>query len=206
MLGASALFTTLAKGLDAMPNRLILATAVAFAVLLPLTAAAQDCVIGVFGDAEGMQSYGVDYFITGDEYLYFTVYVVAHVPATIAAASYDITPGPLFGSAPIEVFLLDRVLGPTGDGLVIDEETGTNVALTECLNGWGDNPVMIERREYVAPNYAVLSANTSQHPDQPVYVTCSDTKLPCDPGPPFVIPEVLPTDAKSFSRIKALYD
>ena len=107
------------------------------------------------------------------------------------------------------VFLHDRIAGPSGEGLILDEETGTNVALAECVYGFGSAPVLVE--EYVlVPLYHALDGTVELGPSlnqgqTPVYVTCTNVKKPCDPGATFYYCSGLPTDATSFGAIKSLF-
>lgn len=173
-------------------------------------AAAQDCVLGAYGDAAGTLSL-VGYPPDGSGNLEFTFHVVGFLPDNASGAAYAVSLDglDLLGSA---VFVTGRSIGPSGDGLYIDEETGTNVALTECVSGWGGNPVLLESYTVLIIGYTAsggsvsVSANTNQDPQFPVYVTCSGVKKPCQPGPDFYVAEIFPVEETSFSRVKSLYD
>ena len=112
---------------------------------------------------------------------------------------------------PTGMFLQARFTGPSGNGLVIDEPTGTNAALAECVIGFGGLPVVIDEYQFVVfPGFGGgvidLGPNTSQHPDLPQYVTCADVTVDCEIGPPAYLDWVFPTEDRSFGAIKALFN
>jgi hypothetical protein len=179
--------------------------AVVFAIALAMTAtvasAQTNCNIAAYGDANGTES-----IATPVEGQTFSVYVVMFAEDTAAAAAYSIDiPG--LGT---EVFVQNRISGPSGSGLVIDEPGGTNVALAECVIGFGGLPILVDEYVLIAlPTYQggfiSVGANTSAGVT-PLYVTCNDLTRPCDVGPDLVVEPVIPTDASSFSSIKSLYN
>ena len=178
--------------------------AVVFAIALAMTAtvaSAQTCNMAAYGDAGGTVSV-IDPF----ESQIFSVYVVMFTEDTAAAAAYSMT----LPTGPTGMFLQARFTGPSGDGLVIDEPTGTNAALAECVIGFGGLPVLIDEYQYVVfPGFAGgpvdIGPNTSQGP-VPVYVTCNDLTKDCESGASLIVSEVIPTEATSFSSIKSLYN
>ena len=108
------------------------------------------------------------------------------------------------------MFQQARFTGPSGNGLVIDEATGTNAALAECVVGFGGIPVLIDEYQYVVfpgfgGGYVKIGPNTSQNPDFPVYVTCNDITLECSPGPWLSSYCGFATEETSFSTIKSLF-
>jgi hypothetical protein len=171
---------------------------------LPVSAAAQECTVGVYNDAAGTDTTGC-----ADPGQLLTVYVVIFAEDSVAAAAYSLhfeAAGPLF--------LQRRVSGPSGNGLVIDDPTGTNVALAECVIGFGGHPVLVDQYEYFMwlPNLGArfwVEPNTAQDPDYPLYVTCTDVIKVCTPGPPMEIPpdcwSVGVSGSRSFGAVKSLY-
>ena len=171
-------------------------------VMLMWTSAAQaqDCTIAAYADPEGTRA-----CVWAPESQIFSVYVVMFVENTVAAAAYSMT----YPIGPSGMFLQARFSGPSGNGLVIDESTGTNVALAECVIGFGGGPVLVDEYQFVVfPGFAGgvidVGPNTSQHPDLPVYVTCSDATHECTPGRSLWLCDV-PTEARSFGTIKSLF-
>lgn len=184
--------------------------AAAFAIALAMTATVASaqtaqCTIAAYADAAGTQSQmspAIDQ--VGDT---VHMYVVLFTEDTAAAASYQIDiPG--LGT---DVFVASRSFGPSGTGLVIDEATGTNVALTECIYGFFGVPILVTDYSLTPllswqGGSVVVSANTSQDPNFPVYVTCTNIIKPCNPGPDLAVSPVIPNEATSFSSIKSLYN
>ena len=178
--------------------------AVVFAIALATTAtvaSAQTCNMAAYADPAGTIS-----IVDPVESEIFSVYVVMFTEDTAAAAAYSMT----VPTGPTWMFLQGRFTGPSGDGLVIDEPTGTNAALAECVIGFGGLPVLIDEYQYVViPGFAggiiSIGANTSQGP-LPVYVTCNDLTKECEAGADMVVGPVIPTEASSFSSIKSLYN
>ena len=180
--------------------------AVVFAIALAMTATVASaqtfCNMAAYADPAGTESY-----FAPTESEVFSVYVVMFTEDTAAAAAYQMT----YPIGPSGMFLQARYTGPSGTGLVIDEATGTNAALAECVIGFGGLPVLIDEYQFVVfPGFAQgaisISANTSQDPDFPVYVTCNDLTKTCESGADMIVDEVIPTEATSFSSIKSLYN
>ena len=160
---------------------------------------AQDCSIGTYSNPAGLL---YDSFPTPEEINSFWVLLFAE--DTAAAAAYSI-------SIPGDVYVQRRYFGPSGDGLVIDEPTGTNVALAECAIGFGGLPVIVTEYQYVVfPGFCcafiTLGPNTSQDPEFPQYVTCSDVKKDCEVGPSLYIGHGDPVEETSFSAVKSLFN
>jgi hypothetical protein len=181
--------------------------AVVFAIALAMTAtvASAQCTIAAYGDAAGTQSLlSPQLDAQGDT---FSMYIVMFAEDTAAAASYKVNiPG-----LGVDVFIFDRIAGPSGTGLILDEPTGTNVALTECVYGFFGFPILVE--EYVlqpivgvyAGGQVSVEANVSQGLT-PVYVTCTDIIKSCDAGPALTVNAPVDNEATSFSSIKSLYN
>ena len=144
--------------------------------------------------------------ITPLEGEFISVYVVLFAEDTVAATAYSIS----FPSLGNTLFLTGRYSGPSGSGLVIDEPDGTNVALAECVVGFGGLPVLVD--EYVLfvvagfnGGLVPVGPNLNQGPT-PVYVTCNDLVRPCDIGTTAVITSPpLPAEVRSFGAVKSLY-
>jgi hypothetical protein len=179
--------------------------AVVFAVALAMTATVASaqtfCNMAAYADPVGGQS-----TLDPVEGQTFSIYVVMFTEDTAAAAAYSMS----LASSPSGPFPQARFSGPSRNGLVIDEPTGTNVALGECVIGFGGLPVLIDEYQYVViPGYAgdevSIGPNTSQDPDFPVYVTCNDITKTCESGAALIIGAVIDTEASSFSNIKSLY-
>lgn len=163
------------------------------------------CTIAAYADAAGTSSLLSQYVAGGQT---FSIYVVMFTEDTAAAAAYRFVPDlPELGQT---IFLQDRIFGPSGNGLVIDESTGTNVALTECVYGFSGAPILVTEYEYVVavdqyPEGIVsLEANTSQG-ETPVYVTCTNIIKPCDPGPTLSLFAPFPAQTTSFGAVKSLF-
>jgi hypothetical protein len=168
-------------------------------------ALAQDCMIAPYWDPEGTISHGFPSY-TSTGMLYFSVYVVIFAEDTVAAAAYRL----IEPSSPAGPFLQTRFAGPTGAGLWIDEPEGTSVALTECVIGFGEYAVLVDRYDYVALDYwgggfFSVEPHVGQDPDFPQYVDCNDTQKDCSVGPDLYVLVEFDTDARSFSAIKSLY-
>ena len=177
--------------------------AVVFAIAIAMTAtmASAQCSIAAYGDNNGTTS-----LVQPIEGQTFSFFIVMFTEDTAAAAAYkmNITNG---------AFLQNRIAGPSGSGLVLDEtpaDIGTNVALAECVIGFGGLPVLVEEYVYFAlPGYqgtVTLGPNTNQNTTFPEYVTCNDVQKDCAAGAALIIQQVIPTDATSFSQIKSLYN
>ena len=171
----------------------------------------QECTIAAYADAAGTQSEAAisNWQLDVAE---FSIYIVMFVESTANAAAYKAT---FSGFDNGGWFLQSRVQGSSGQGLFIDENpasVGTNVALGECVVGFGGVPVLVEEYQYlVLMGYdggqsVVLSANTNQDPDAPVYVPCSSTKRQCEVGPEFYVSWIFPAGKSSFGQIKSLYN
>ena len=190
-----------------MHGRLTAALLALTVLVGPRSAAAQDCTIAPYADPEGARSL-MNYDVL-DRYGQFSIFVVLFAEDAVAAAAYKFS----LDGIGVDVFLHSRIVGPTGNGFYLNEDPasiGTNVALTECIFGFGGTPVLVE--EYImqpSPWYsggiAFLGPNSNQGPESPVYVTCNDVKKPCTVGPQLTLVTVLPTAQTSFSSIKSLY-
>ena len=172
--------------------------AIAIAMTATVAGAQTFCNLAAYGDANGTQS-----ILQPTEAQEFSVFVIMFAEDTAAAAAYQM-------AVPAGMFQQARFSGPSGTGLVIDEPTGTNVALNECVIGFGGNPVLIDEYRFVVfagfqGGPVDIGANVSQGAS-PVYVTCNDLTRPCDIGPSLVVNRPIPTDATSFSSIKSLYN
>jgi len=179
-------------------TRLIL---VVLFMVIATSAMAQDCTIAPYGDRNGTAS-----LVQPIEGRIFSIYVVIRADATVAAAAYQMT----YPQGPSGMWLQGRFTGPSGNGLAIDEPTGTNAALAECVVGFGGDPILVDEYLFVTfPGFVggVVSVgpNASQSPYSPRFVTCNDVTLDCAPGPDLIFEWVIPTDARSFSAIKSLY-
>jgi hypothetical protein len=166
-------------------------------VAMSSTMASAQCTIAAYGDPAGTQS------LLSPNEQFFSVYIVlfAEDTANAAAFNYELT-----GSG---LFLQDRIQGPSGNGLFLDELVGTNVALGECAIGFGGLPILIEEYQYAAipggSGTVQLSANTNQGAT-PVYVTCNSDIRPCDEGAELIINAVIEASDSSFGSIKSLYN
>lgn len=179
------------------------AVAIVIMIATSATMASAQCTIAAYGDPAGTIS-----LIQPNE-SFFSIYVVMFVESTANAAAYKMN----MDGLGTRFFVQERIYGPTGGGLHIDEgAAGTNVALGVCAIGFGGQPILVE--EYVFGTFdgadgteVSLTANTNQGEGTlPVYVTCSSTITPCDPGPALQIAMVIPTEASSFGAIKSLYN
>ena len=182
-------------------------------LFVPVSGFTQDCMIAAYGDPGGTQSImeHEDFeLIRQGDFIAFSVYIVLFAEDTVAAAAYKFH----FSSMNLEVFMQYRVPGPDGQGLILDEAPrviGTNVALVECVIGFGGVPILIERYDFVAySNWwgddVELEPNTNQDPDFPQYVTCNDVRKDCAVGPVLIFDLLpLPIEEKSFSSIKSLF-
>jgi hypothetical protein len=174
-------------------------------ICLAVPAAAQDCTIAAYLDPEGTVSWGFpDLWSDPIEY---SVYVVLFTEDTVAAAAYQMTVSGSGSAGPYEMW---RSSGPSGNGLSIDEPTGTNVALAECVIGFGSRPVVIDEYRYVAfPSFYqaiyTIGPNASQDPVDPMYVDCNDALKSCSAGSPLWVIMEFDTEATSFGAIKSLY-
>lgn len=175
--------------------------AVVFAIALAMTAtvaSAQTCTMAAYGDANGNSS-----LVQPTEAQLFSVYVVMFTEDTASAAAYSMT-------VPNGMILQARHSGPNGDGLVIEEPEGTNVALLECVIGFNGNPVLIDEYVFVVFDFFLggtveIGPNLAQG-TSPVYVTCNEITRECGVGPGLYVNAPIPTDASSFSSIKSLYN
>ena len=182
--------------------------AVVFAIAIAMTAtmaSAQSCTVAAYGDPAGTTS-----LVQPIEGQFFSFFVVLFTEDTVGAAAYKMT----VSGENIDVFRQGRIAGPTGGGLFLDENppaVGTNVALGECVIGFGGLPVLIEEYVYFAPGTGysgtvTFGPNTNQNPDFPEYVTCTDVQKDCTVGATLFIQTPIPTDATSFGQIKSLYN
>jgi hypothetical protein len=194
--------------------------AVVFAIALAMTATvagAQECSIAVYADAAGTTS-SLDFEVDalGSP---FSMYVVMFLQDTVNAAAYKLVLDGYNDGAPLaESVQADtdnpegwRVAGPNGAGLFIDETGGTNVALGECVFGYGGVPVLVTKYNmYAYPQWpggnARLEPNVDQLPGFPAYSTCTNELKGCDLGPDLVIRNIVPNENTSFSSIKSLYN
>ena len=177
-------------------------------VAIPTVAVAQDCTIAPYADPEGTQSWM--WVFPQDSVTEFSVYIVMFTEDVAAAAAYKLVTDGGEGT----FFLQTRIAGPRGIGLILDENPasiGTNVALAECVIGFGGLPILVEEYRYLAFSYSfygtvvTLEANTNQNPQYPEYVTCNDVQKDCDVGSSLYIMPPDPAGLTSFSSIKNLY-
>jgi len=187
-----------------------MATLIVASLLMPSGATiAQDCTIAAYLDPAGTQSIGT--FLPTPEDPLISIYIVMFVENSANAVAYKAN----FEFYNQSWFLQARWQGSSGQGLFIDEDptwAGTNVALGECVLGFGGAPVLVEEYLFavvgdeLSEASVTLSANTNQHPASPVYVTCNSTKQSCEVGPRLLIVNPIPTRSASFGKIKSLYN
>ena len=148
--------------------------------LLPTIASAQDCIIGPYVDAVGTSSL---YYPSSSAPYQLSVFIVMFTEDVAAAAAYKMD----FKGLDDFVFLQQRIAGPGGAGLILDESPssiGTNIALAECVVGFGGLPILVEEYVFVVTGeiggvFATISANANQNPQLPEYVTCTDVQKDC---------------------------
>ena len=170
-------------------------------MLMAAGAVAQECTIAAYGDPGGTVS-----LVDPIEGRVFSIYVVIRAEATVAAAAYSIE----FPGLNRTLFWVARYTGPSRGGLHIDEPTGTNSALGECVVGFGGDPIVVDEYQFISlpgftGGFVSIGPNASQSPYSPRYVTCNDVTLDCEEGRDLIFSSVIPTDARSFSAIKSLY-
>ena len=199
-----------------MARRYVALVLAASLLMVSSNVIAQECSIAAYADPAGTRSDLLEsdlHFDGLSGYPMASIYVVMFVENTTNAAAYKVT----FGGDWSDWFLQDRSQGSSGQGLFIDEDPatiGTNVALTECVLGFGGVPVLVEEYRFAVLELDAgvrsvdLSANTNQDPELPVYVTCSSTKTQCEVGPRLnVLPYLgIPAGKSSFGQIKSLYN
>lgn len=174
--------------------------AVVFALALALTAGsavAQQCVIGVYADEAGTTNYFQP--TQGQE---FDVYVVLHVEDLVdAVGPYDMDiPG-----LNVDMFQTARSLGPSGNGLQINEPGGGyNVGLGECAIGFGGLPILVETRTFLFPFHPQNQRTISVTGD-PDYATCPGELKACSVGPGLLLDSVVSTTSESWGAVKSLY-
>jgi hypothetical protein len=177
-------------------------------VAIPTVAVAQDCIIAPYADPEGTQSW--TWPIEEDGLIRFSVYIVMFTEDVVAAAAYKLVTVGGDGT----FFLQSIAAGPSGIGLILHENPasiGVNVALAECVIGFGGLPILVAEYRYLAfprsfyGTVVTLEANTNQNPQYPEYVTCNDVQKDCEAGPRLYIQPPDPAEPTSFSSIKSLY-
>lgn len=177
-------------------------------------AVAQDCTISAYADPAGTSSY---MSISAGRPASF--YVVMFAEDTVGAVAYSLT---ISGQYTMnDLFVQGRFTGPSGNGLVIDESTGTNAALGECVVGFGGHPVLVDEyvivQLYSSPagiasrgpsgSFIEVEPNTSQDPDFPQYVNCGDVTKDCTPVLGLWVDGlIIPTESRSFGAIKSLFN
>jgi hypothetical protein len=196
--------------------------AVVFAIALAMTASvasAQTCSIAIYADPAGNSStLDLDVDVSG---LPFTVYIVMFAEDTVNAAAYKLVLDGYDDGTPFPYNVVGdlahpdgpRTAGPNGTGLFIDEAggLGTNVALGECVFGYGGVPVLVATYNMFANplwagGSARLEANPVAFPGLPSYGTCSSELKGCAQGPDLVVRNVVDNDVTSFGSIKSLYN
>jgi hypothetical protein len=95
--------------------------------------------------------------------------------------------------------------------LFIDDAGGTNVALGECVFGYGGVPVLVatynlQASPFWAGGSARVEPNIESFPGLPSYSTCVSELKGCDQGPDLVVRNVVPNEVTSFGSIKSLYN
>ncbi|RKZ09765.1 hypothetical protein DRQ53_08145 [bacterium] len=175
------------------------------AMVLASTVQGADCTIAAYGDAAGTVS---GFYPDLDPSLpLFSFYIVMFAEDSTDAVAYKLN------IQSSDIFPWNIISGPSGEGSFLDEvpaNIGTNVALGECVLGSGGTPILVAEYVYAALGgfhaTVFLSANTNQHPESPIYNTCTNVKTPCDVGPLLLIQQFFPTESTSFSAIKSLYN
>lgn len=177
-----------------------------FCLLLLLTTAlpatAQECSIGVFGDAAGDLS-----LLEVEEAVPFHVYVVLSTENVISAVSYELVVDGLNS----HVFMVDESFGVDDAGFSIDTDNGSNVALGECAVGLGDQPILVADYTMILsrpPNWerVGVQANADEDPEVPIVNDCNSNLLPCPADEPLVLQgPPLAGEAVSFGEVKSLY-
>jgi hypothetical protein len=186
--------------------------AVVFAIAFAMTAtvaSAQLCNVAAYADPGGTISI-VEPTYNWDEGASFSFYTVMYAEDTANAVAYKLN----IDHLNTFLFVQARLAGPSRTGLTLDEnppQIGTNVALGECVIGFGGFPILVEEYQVVTlPGYAggevTITQNTNQNDLVPEYATCNGIQKDCASGPALVISVPVPTEATSFGKIKSLYN
>jgi hypothetical protein len=174
-------------------------------------AVAQDCLVGVYGDADARYTwFSIPEFLTP-----FSFYVVMRIEGRVNAVAYRLEIPDLFDpqTNPLgEMFLMNSYFGPQEDGIDIATPGGSNVGLGECAVGFGDLPVVVARYEVIVSDHYWPSGpirihpNVDENPDAIAYSDCRGNVLPCASGGPLYV-EVpdLATESSSWGAVKSLY-
>lgn len=185
--------------------------AVALALTLALTAgsvmAQENCVMGVYADANGTVG-----LFKPTELQEFNIYVVANVLDVMNAAAYG-----LVNPDPANLFITGAMWGPSGSGVNVPSDPldpyGTsNIGLGECAVGF-EGPIVIATYTAlvtssfgggdvcVVPN----PFRDETDPTKAQYNTCQDILKSCDLGPCLLVEDPIGTESVSFGAVKALY-
>lgn len=178
--------------------------AVVFAMVIALTAgsASAQCVIGVYGDADGTKN-----LVQPTQGQEFNVYVVLFTENVVNAASYALeVPGLL-----TDVFVTGTEWGASGNGFSITTGNGENVALGECAVGFGGLPVLVSTYTMLFPlpapgrTFEVLP-NADEDPVFPVYSDCAGQLGTCEMAPALVVEPPVANESASFGQVKSLFN
>lgn len=172
---------------------------------------AQDCFIGVYGDAEGTQpSLFMAEFLTP-----YSFYVVMHLEGIVNAVAYQLEIPDLYDpqdNPSGELFLVNSFYGPQESGINVVTPGGSNIGLGECAVGFGGLPVAVARYEImVSPLFwpsgpVQLHPNVDADPTAVAYSDCNGNVLPCPgTGSLWIYPPDLAAESESWSAVKSLY-
>lgn len=161
-------------------------------------AQSENCVLGVYTDADGTMSTHVPILFS-----FFDVFTVIRVESTVGGVAHSMTwPGHVVPSVVSQ--------GPGGTGISISGPGGYSIGLGECAIGFQGLPVVVTHYQAIAvavagPSQVTVGPNTDEDPMHVVFADCAQNLIPCFGTLALQLDGVIGTEDTSFGAVKSLY-
>jgi len=173
-------------------------------VMIAGTALAQNCVVGVYADANGTDGYAEPPYATPPYSEPFYVYSILFTEDFANAVAWKLNIQGL-GSDILET-------GQFVYGNFLDTQPeGYRLGLGDCVIGFNHTPIRLIRHELRAlfgtgPRLITVGPNVLEHPTNPIYSTCQAVLVPCGTSSLTINLSSVPTESESWGSVKALYN
>lgn len=189
-----------------MLRRTMVAIVALTLVMIAGTALAQNCVVGVYADANGTDGYAEPpYNNPGTGFSDpFYVYSILFTEDFANAVAWNVHIQGL-GTDILEI-------GRQEYGNFLDVTPyGYRMGLGDCVIGFNRTPIRLIRHQLIAafgtgPRLVTVGPNLLEHPSNPIYSTCQAVLIPCATSTLTISLSAIANESESWGSVKALYN
>lgn len=161
-------------------------------------AQSENCVLGVYTDADGDVSTHVPILFS-----FFDVFTVLRVESTVGGVAHSM-------QWPPHIVSSNPVYGPGGHGVAISGPGGLSIGLGECAIGFQGLPVVVSHYQAIAlavagPSQITVGPNSDENPMHVTFADCAQNLIPCFGTMALHLDGVIGTEDTSFGAVKSLY-